>query len=282
MRAFIELKGGLGNQIFQLAFGMWLTKGRTELLTFDISHFKRVSRPFALLQYFSVPGASFIETGYDRCYGELINLDNRPDVFDESLNRQSRPCWYSGYFQHYKYLEDNKLWLQSAFQTKFLERPTFSETCIWNADPKILRCAIHVRRGDYLSQDNQKIYGLIDCASLVDEARRISAKIANERALKKVQICLFSDSFDLQPDFNVSRKLSAFGITPTEKTRLEFYLMTRADLLICSNSTFGYWAGILNSKGGKMYIPSQWTKSGIVSSSSLLGEQMETYQPLMK
>jgi hypothetical protein len=54
-------------------------------------------------------------------------------------------------------------------------------------------------------------------------------------------------------------------------------LMSCCNCIVASNSTFGYWAGILSNSVEQMFIPDPWMRSGSVRTQSLLAPQIEAY-----
>ena len=49
-----------------------------------------------------------------------------------------------------------------------------------------------------------------------------------------------------------------FSFDKNKSDKEVFLDMTRNDILVCTNSTFSYWAGFLSSRVKKIYLPIQW------------------------
>lgn len=101
---------------------------------------------------------------------------------------------------------------------------------------------VSVRRGDYLwLQHNHCVLSIKYYQDALDVFPDID------------EIFIFSDDMPWCKD--------TFGddVTYVESDKFaQMYLMTQVKHLILSNSTFAWWGGYLNNKGGKIIIPDPW------------------------
>ena len=115
------------------------------------------------------------------------------------------------------------------------------------------RCAVHIRRGDYLKFGEHFPTCPIHYFEFsMDEIRQ---KFSN------VEFLVFTDDpdwchgyFDGREDIDiVSEKVE----NTIQREMAEFALMTSCDSLIISNSTFSWWAAFL-SQSKHVYVPNKW------------------------
>lgn len=280
MQTFVELMGGVGNQLFQYAFALWRTGCRPELVTLDLSRYSwDMGRRALICSLMDLDKVSFVDTGYDDFYGKRVDLRAAPDLFEEGISRDDAGSWFTGYFQNTEYVKPVLNYMAAAYENLAEKRERYHASSFWSPDPAVLRCAVHVRRGDYLLPANRGYHGIIKIEAMLNVARSLIEKELAVGSYKKFQMRLFSDDVDLEPSLNLSRVLGSLGFGESEAAVVEFYLMTQADVLVCSNSTFGLWAGLLNRrKEKKVLIPDKWMKNGLIKSENLLCDRTYIYQ----
>lgn len=235
----VQLHGGLGNQLFQLAF---------------LDYVSRTNSAIPFLQ-----STSPVSTHTDRNYFDSIfkhwkcieKADVRIDktIREHNLNPQN---WkldntnenvnFIGYFQNYQYIDPY-----------FYERLDFSHSFqMLEKYPDIERCVfLHVRGGDYLNPNYITIY-------------TINYEQYYERAIsvfpKGTKFAIFTN--DKQHAMNQSfiNRIDYHFIDENEVDSL--FLMSKCSGGICVNSTFSWWGGLLNlcnyGNTHKITIPSRW------------------------
>ena len=114
--------------------------------------------------------------------------------------------------------------------------------------------SIHVRRGDYLSETNQKIYGRICTLDYYKKAIRYF-----EEKYEDVTFFVFSNDLEWAKE-NLEMKKSCFVDCNTEETAIyDMYLMSECRDNIIANSSFSWWGAWMNSHEEKEVIaPSKW------------------------
>lgn len=112
-------------------------------------------------------------------------------------------------------------------------------------------CIIHVRRGDLASEENSIKYGVLDenyYRNMQVGSRRNSIIVTDDAAYGEYIGNAIGAKLVLGPD-----KLNEWQT---------FKLMARAKQLVCSNSTFSWWAGyIARNRGSQVVVPSPFYKS---------------------
>ena len=152
--------GGVGNQMFQYAFGNSLMGN----VLFDTSFFKKESVPkrvFELNQW-RIPAEKMVcitlpKSKKIRALMRFLTLlprvrkEKTENVWDERL-LQYKTGYFDGYFQTEQYFQSNRDWLLKAFVPK--DEPSPVCQAIINQIRSVNAVSLHVRRGDYLKLQN--------------------------------------------------------------------------------------------------------------------------------
>jgi hypothetical protein len=125
--------------------------------------------------------------------------------------------------------------------------------------------SIHFRLGDY---ENFKSVYEVTSLEYFSKALRIIGKSTD---LKKAKIWLFSD--EPKKAHNLISSLIKIDRVLNETTRLNeaetISLMSSSRAIICSNSTFSWWAGYLTEDYTQVYFPKQYLRGVSVESTGL-------------
>jgi hypothetical protein len=255
----VNLKGGLGNMLFQIAFIEDLARrGGFEVRYPDIDEvFTKLSHA----------GHS------DNCYDYLKIFKNFDWRKNQDKPMPTRFCsfpnkyiditptddiLYDGYFQSDKYFDRDfvlELFEPADFIKKKLPK--------WNTKGVI---SVHVRRGDFLDpkdlQFNLEMDYYFKAMGMVldisgDDSETLSV-------LKKVHTFLvFSDDYKW-----CKEKLTDYNVTFFEDINdpvnyMELFWMSMCEHNIIANSSFSWWGAYLNQNPDKVVIaPMKWLKSG--------------------
>jgi len=222
---YVNVIGGVGNQLFQIAAGYayakkygkklivnpnnWFASQGTDPLAYEYTIFKN----FEYGNYITEDVTIIQEKRFN--YDELPYYDG-----DVSLN---------GYFQSLKYFEDVK----DEF-ISLLDLPKI------NDDVKI-EVGFHIRRGDYLNHPT------IHYVCHTEYFEYFFEKFKNKN------IKIFTD--DPNHVINEFAKYK-FDILKSSFDIKELACMAKCDTLVGSNSTFSWWAALIGNKTS--YFPSKW------------------------
>jgi len=279
--------GGLGNQMFQYAFGRYLSlKNKTEL-KFDIAWFPKsnYNRKY-MLNIFNIDekfaNDSEINTlKYKIQLSYIINLlkkirkDNilfKKSYFNEkSFNYNPylaettlNDAYLDGYWQSEKYFIDIKDIIKKDFTIKI--KPDKKIIKILNEIKRENSVSIHVRRGDYIIDTHTNAYhGVCPLEYYQKAVRIIKEKIKNpvyyifsddpEWVKNKLKLDIKYKTFEGNNDFD------------------DFRLMQNCKHHITANSSFSWWSAWLSEFEHKIVIcPSKWFNSSINTSDLIPGK----------
>lgn len=276
----VNLKGGLGNQMFQYAFGRALSEkcGKDLVLNTNFYH-KKIVRKFIkgmliFLNYLIKEG-SFLggikelkqnQRKYDLKYFLLekkikknrniflpIKEERFEFIFDEKMISCDDNCSYSGYFNNEKYFINIANEIREDFRLlpKYEKKlPDLLKNDIVNNNS----VSIHVRRGDYItSSATNSFHGICD---LDYYNKAIDFMISQ---LDNCKFFVFSDDINWCREnliFPEHRQVVfVFGLKNYE----DLTMMSFCKHNIIANSTFSWWGAWLNKNSEKIVVaPKKW------------------------
>jgi hypothetical protein len=269
----VSLKGGLGNQMFQYAFGKALSLNLRTDLKFDTSSFKSDSlRDYALDCFkVSVKKASKEEVEIlkpvnkdiipylrYKISNKVLPLHKRSYINEQQLVDYSdllkikSDCYLDGYWQSEEYFKSIRESLLKDFVIKY---PV--EECNKNIFDKI-KCSnsvsLHIRRGDYVSnpKTNAK-HGVLGLDYYHKAMKIMIVKISNP------VFFIFSDDISWAEENLKSKNEVYFVNNNYDKDYEDLRLMSNCKNHIIANSSFSWWGAWLSQNPKKVVIaPKQW------------------------
>ena len=279
-----NIKGGIGNQLFQYACARAISKKHGIPVKIDIQDATRhnqvsdVPRKLSILELdIDAEIATAQEAQAARYeYGLLSKLSHRITTkiglrteelnFDKSILENNKSRYLDGYFQSYKYFED----IRDTIHTEFSLKNASEHFNLWcqkirqNANP----VSIHIRRGDYVQKESvRNDFG--PCG--LDYFQRAMSLIEKEQT--DISYIVFSDDIIwVKENLQFTPGLT---VTYVEDPSLldieELLLMSTCNHNIISNSSFSWWAAWLNKNPSKIVItPTPWFDSGSINEEDLL------------
>lgn len=230
----INLKGGLGNQLFQIAFLEYLKK-KTSINFFikqsDIkrrisehssdSYFDTILKNWSSLTDNSVPNKVFHEQNlYPQNWIDILSKNN-----DSIIE-------FDGYFQNHEYITD-----------EFLEKLSFPTDIVSKYATIQDSVFIHIRGGDYVNHPMHDVKLKEYYSSAIEQ-------FPNDTEFAVFTNDTIYSNYILQ-DLNVKYSF----IHEDEVTTL--YLMSLCRGAICANSSLSWWGARLNLNR-KIILPSKW------------------------
>lgn len=227
----VDLVGGIGNQLFQLAVADHVSKIKN--YTFYLRHLNSPYTGHSNLKYFEsvfsnwrvflkediLPGTIFQEHSYE------YNIEN---IRGENIELH-------GYFQNYKYIEED-FCSKLIFDTKILSKyPNIGNTVF-----------LHIRGGDYI---NNWVHDV--------ELDTNYYKKAIKKFPEGTHFSIFTNDIEYAKSKSFLNNISHSFVNENELDSL--FLMSQCSGGICANSTFSWWGAFLN-RDRKLTFPSKFMK----------------------
>ncbi len=268
----IQLKGGLGNQMFQYALYRALKKKGKTVKIDDVTGFVNDKLREPVLQGYGID--------YERATkDEVIALtDSKMDIFsrirrkltgrktfriDEESGRfdpkilELENAYLVGYWQSEKYFADESV--QNEIKEAFEKRPQelMNDTVSWTLLQQIECCesvSLHVRRTDYVDAEHIHIHNICSEKYYKNAIDKIRKEYPN------AMFFIFTDDKEWCKKHFKGRCFSVVELEEGPKTDIaEMMLMSRCKHHIIANSSFSWWAAWLNDAPEKLVIaPSKW------------------------
>lgn len=282
----VQLQGGLGNQMFQYAFGRALALRTGSELCLDLSFLKKKAEGYTQREFslnvFPIQATiadevailAFEKAGNRDFFSRIKRKisDNRFITVRESgFEYQEVPVYpkknvrYIGFWQSEKYFHSIRSTLLQDFHFSVENDPLITD-----ALKKTESCdaiSLHIRRGDYITNSNaHQFHGT--CS---DDYYYKGVEILKQ-GLNRPEIFIFSDD----PDWvrkNMSFDIPAhyMDFNTQERSHLDMYLMSRCAHHIIANSSFSWWGAWLNESDTKKVIaPKQWFNDSSVHTQDLI------------
>lgn len=282
----IQLAGGLGNQMFQYALYLELKALGREVKIDDVSGFVQdVQRKPALARFgitYDRPSKKEMEKMLDssmlpwqRVRRKLFGRQKKAYFEESKLFMPEILEWddiyLEGYWQSQRYFQDVVKQVRAVFDTDRLIA-YLQSVGLWEKSPaqyldeinNTRSVSVHVRRGDYLTLENQELFGGICTEEYYIEGMRLM----RERC-PGCSFYLFCNDKDWARENFTGRKdvtlvdLHHGGESSTDGEIdfdcAEFVLMSRCQHHILANSSFSWWASYLGSASDSFVLaPDRW------------------------
>lgn len=263
----IRLSGGLGNQMFQYAFGRKLSMDKKEKMYLDIRSFSRDKlRDYELNKY------TIMEKAVSSCIrSSLCNLlllferkvcrvpaaerILRLVYEEEAFVKQEEfvsDAYLAGYWQNATYFEEIRDALKQ--ELRYTGRLTGRQENLLKKIKENNSVAMHIRRGDYLNPEQSKMYVNVP----KDYYERAIHYI--ESLTSGIMIYVFSDDIEWCRDEFGGRENTFFiDSTVGGDQHIDFELMRNCSHFVMANSTFSWWAAWLCDNPDKIVVgPKNW------------------------
>lgn len=218
----VQLQGGLGNQLFQIAGSEYLST----------LHGRDLCLPEITPTHHS--SANYYQTILRQWKDRVKDIGSHADMYERTYAMEEwaippGPVKLYGYFQNYRYILES-----------FASRLTLPEV------PPLDGVFLHVRGGDYV---NHRLHD-VKLDSYYRRAVQMFAKgtkfyvFTNDIAYAKSLVWLSEIDY-------------SFVDEPDEVRSLALMMQCRLGG-ICANSTFSWWGAYLNREGRTLIVPSKW------------------------
>lgn len=269
----VKLTGGLGNQMFQYAYGKALSLRDGIEVRFDTSWYEKMNplaiekdtpRTYSLGAFAANIRLATPEdiSPFDMLAKSLYRKISKKirTTFSNSEQKARDGAYLEGSWASESYFADH----EDAIRQDFALRDELSpmaksmKEIIGTSSPSV---SLHVRRGDYVTDlKTQRYHGSCDIAYY----EKALDKVASIIGCKTEDLHLFIFSDDIQwsrEHLHLKAKQMHFVSHPLIPDHEEMHLMSLCDHHIIANSTFSWWGAWLDPRRDKIVItPAAWTK----------------------
>lgn len=265
-RDIFILSGGLGNQLFQFSrlhgvennvqiyFPVPLDSARNfdaSKLCADCLHISNIRVRRSLFIDARCKLHSYLNNRNSKLFRKLssilLDVEENPYTFSSTLKRSSL---HSGYYQHWKYVHKVLPLIQSELDIHLARLISKVEGKL----PSPRYGVVHFRRGDLINY--------ADSMGLLTK-RYFHSAIAKalDNIDADIRLVVITDDYAAARASFPSASIHIYG--PEDFNTWEsLAIMSKAQFVITSNSTFSWWGALMcHINGGKAYIPDPWFKN---------------------
>lgn len=264
-----NLTGGLGNQMFQYAFGRHLAiKNGTDLkLHFtnalfntqysyglDIFNIKAQIASNSDLKKISVFKNRIInrilylfDERLKIQFNKIIITDRPPYFFNSSALKFKGNAYFQGYWSNEKYFKDIEDTIRKDFT--FKKKLNKKNQEIANIIKKTNSVSLHVRRGDYVNNIYNP-YALVLGMKYYEN----SIRIIDHKVKLPVYFIFSNDIKWCKQNFKFKNKIYFINNNKGDSSYRDMQLMSLCKHNIIANSTFSWWGAWLNQNKNKIVI----------------------------
>ncbi len=269
-----HLIGGLGNQLFQYATSYALAKENNAEIIIDDREFRKYKLHGGYrLDKLNIENKkiSFIDSLlFPLILCKLVQKKESPltkikkiileqnvsSFTNLKLNDTERTKMLIGYWQNAKYFQKHLPELKKIFAPLNISQKQLDLSMQINAQQSV---AIHVRRGDYISNKNAlAMHGICSIDYYENSIKHINEKLENPF------FYIFSND-KLWCEQNLPSLFDGnFYIVENNSQEIDLWLMSQCQHHIIANSTFSWWGAWLASNTSQIVItPDPWFNKGI-------------------
>ncbi|MFY7812012.1 MAG: alpha-1,2-fucosyltransferase [Flavobacterium sp.] len=262
----VKIQGGLGNQMFQYAFGYALHHKYKVKVYYDLSLYdiqketnQYTQREFLLSKAYHISICKYNRNSLknkiiQKCYKWLGVT--RHIIHDAESGYQpidfKKNTTYIGYWQDQEYFKEYhqklvKLFTPSKFSTSCLQWQQLIQSS------EIPTVSVHFRRGDYVQKEAvNAVHGVCSNQYYLDALQYLMDRIPT------FQIFVFSDDINWVKE-NFMFQQPAFFVDNVTVPWEDIYLQSICNHNIIANSSFSWWGAWLNKNPNKINIgPLKW------------------------
>jgi hypothetical protein len=278
----VHIFGGLGNQMFQYAFGLSKNVRSNGLLKLDLSAFENYKlRKFELNSPFKLDYlvSSIYENQNLKSENKFQKILKKFGFKESSYIKEKefsfsdkiysiRSGYFEGYWQSPKYFIENERAIRDAFR--------FRDDISENAEKylkKIQDCysvSLHVRRGDYVSNKSTNIvHGTCSIDFYCQAVHYLESKFLD------TTFFVFSDDLEwAKQNLAFIKKKVFVEKSVASRDWEEMFLMSKCKSHIIANSSFSWWGAWLNNSNDKIVIaPQKWFSDESIDVSDLFPKE---------
>lgn len=261
----VQLKGGLGNQMFQYAAARRLAAQQNIELKLDLSfleadtvqHTKRDFELYKLNINAGIATRKEIQAikkqRWKNLFRPVLIKDKGVADFSKKIARCSNHVYLDGYWQSERYFG----FISSIIRDEFTFKQPIDSDYFLKVKHQIENSdsiSLHFRRGDYVENPKTNKYHGVSSMSYYQKAVERITKKTNDPTL-----FIFSDDIQWVMAHFESEFPMVFIEQSDEGLHSDFRLMSICKHNIIANSTYSWWAAWLNENENKTVIaPEKW------------------------
>jgi len=241
----VKLLGGMGNQLFQYAYGQALKHRGHDVAYSRASLIENTHREYSL---------DFLKPFISLPKGELVR--EKSHIFDPEMLWVPDHTTVEGYFQSEQYFQEVAHDIRSKFWHVWEENPLTGYAAeLWDEiDDTEHGVFVHVRRKDYVQLQNY--HGLLGTDYYDRAINLMTEKYGSVEPPNGLKFFVFSDD----PTWCKQNFSSDFHVVEGTDKYQDLRLMARARHAIIANSTFSWWASWLGDDQFQRTViaPDKW------------------------
>ncbi len=262
----IEVAGGLGNQLQQYAlYRKFLSLGKDARL--DVSWFEAENQGKMLagreleLQFFDglsysvctpeekaalVGGAGLTGKLKRKLFPSVIHCFHESQMYHPELLGYEH-MYLKGYFACEKYYRDILPELRDEIRFPVSNNSRNKQIALEMRNCESV--SVHIRRGDYLNPENERMFGNICTDVYYSKALELL-----KEEVPGAHFYLFSDDISYIGEKYHGNEYTVVDINRGRDSFFDMWLMSNCRHNICANSTFSFWGARLNHNEKKIII----------------------------
>lgn len=252
---YIYQQGGLGNQLYILAYASYLRdKGVKNICMYSADRQKKDTKDKRKRNVYSqiTEKLGFPISGLSYFFFSMAKKMAKKSFFKKYIELQVEKEGQFAVFQELCTQYESKIYLHMGWYQSYLyQSPQFMERLYKIIEELVgntMRFSItendvvlHIRRGDFLKEKNRSLFHIIEISHYLEGLNQLSQKID----LKKVYI--LSDDFEGIADMTETLSKRYEVILVKGNTVLQdLYLLTQFKNYVIGNSTFSWWGAYLS------------------------------------
>jgi hypothetical protein len=277
---FVNLEGGIGNQLFQYSAGRYLAKKMN--MTLILNSFGISSQRHGGFSIQQIVENAKVEIIYSkRIWKTSINLEKiqkpfklmnlehfwfsvsrnyqpRKIGYDPYIDKIDYPCVIKGNFQTFKFAEN--VGIDTELQIDLCSDLTPWATRLIKEISENSAISMHLRFGDY--SDHKNDFGNLKMSYYASALDTLISKTSTEN------VHIFSNDINIAGDeaSKLAKKFKTvkFHVVsppPNSHPKESLLAMSKSTGLITANSSFSWWSAFLNPNHHNVIVPSQWFRS---------------------
>ena len=203
---------------------------------------------------------------------DLSNLDqiNEAGFSYSHLPFKEGDVNLEGYFQSEKYFAHCKKLVLAQLELNYKHQNTVNELYSEINPNNLETIAIHVRRGDYVTNAGTNEYHGVLPLTYYENA--IEVANSSRKLLNQPLFVVFSDDIEWCKQYFKSELLNIHFMEQNGAV-IDLFLMAKCDHQIIANSSYSWWAAWINQNPDKIVIaPEYWFKGGPRNTDDLIPE----------